>query len=111
MFGFFRWSAWGPEFWALIGSIAAFIAMVILLGHFNGKEVFEWNSVTLNAIVSILSVTVKASVIYVISECIAQWKWILFSREQRLLIDFDRIDGATRGPLGSLRVLLKTKGA
>ncbi|KAL0944712.1 uncharacterized protein CTRU02_202599 [Colletotrichum truncatum] len=105
-----RWSAWGPEYAVVVGATVSFIAMVILLAHFDGESVFVWEGVTLNAIVSILSVIIKAAVAFAIAECMAQWKWILFAREERPLIDFDRIDAATRGPLGSLRILLKTKG-
>ncbi|KXH25926.1 hypothetical protein CSAL01_04480 [Colletotrichum salicis] len=106
-----RWSAWGPEYWALVGGIVSFAAMVVLLARFDGKPIFTWNGVTLNTVVSILSVTMKAAVAFVLSECLAQWKWILFTREDRPLIDFDRIDAATRGPLGSLRILSRTRGA
>ncbi|KAM5351084.1 hypothetical protein ACJ41O_003807 [Fusarium nematophilum] len=105
------WSAWGPEIWAVLGSSASLVAMAVLLSRFDGKPVFAWNSVTLNAVVSILSVAIKAGLAYVTAECMAQWKWILFAREPRLLVDFDRIDNATRGPLGSLRVIFSTRGA
>ncbi|KAF6819421.1 hypothetical protein CPLU01_13062 [Colletotrichum plurivorum] len=107
----FRWSEWGQQYCALSGAAAAILVMVILLSEFNHQPFFEWNGISLNTIISILSVTGKAAITFTISECVAQWKWILFDREERLLIDFDRIDGATRGPLGSLRVILKTKGA
>ncbi|KAH7161109.1 hypothetical protein EDB81DRAFT_682497 [Dactylonectria macrodidyma] len=106
-----RWSAWGAQFWALLGSVVAFAGMVILLGVFNGKEVFTWHSVTLNTMVSILSLAMKASLIFVLAECMAQWKWILFADQARPLMDFDRIDWATRGPLGCVRVLWKTRRA
>ncbi|KAF9881496.1 hypothetical protein CkaCkLH20_00642 [Colletotrichum karsti] len=106
-----RWSAWGPEYSALAGAIISFAAMVTLLAHFDGRDVFTWQGVTLNAIVSILSVATKAAIAYVLAECMAQWKWILFAREERPLIDFDRIDSATRGPLGSLRIIFRTHGA
>ncbi|KAK1531655.1 hypothetical protein CPAR01_11304 [Colletotrichum paranaense] len=106
-----RWSAWGPESWALVGGIISFTAMVVLLARFDGKPIFTWNGVTLNTVVSILSVTMKAAVAFVLSECLAQWKWILFTREDRPLMDFDRIDAATRGPLGSLRIIFRTRGA
>ncbi|KAI9170741.1 hypothetical protein HJFPF1_00212 [Paramyrothecium foliicola] len=43
----------------------------------------------------------KALMIFGISECVGQWKWILFSRKERRLMDFERIDLASRGPLGS----------
>ncbi|KAH8687092.1 hypothetical protein BGZ61DRAFT_589439 [Ilyonectria robusta] len=106
-----KWAAWGLEYWAILGSVASFVAMVVLLHIFDGKVVFTWNSVTLNTIVSILSLTIKATLAYVLAECMAQWKWILFAREARSLMDFERIDAATRGPLGSLRVLIRTRGA
>ncbi|KAK6220136.1 hypothetical protein QIS74_05638 [Colletotrichum tabaci] len=106
-----QWSAWGPQYWALSGSIVSFAAMVVLLARFDDEPIFAWQGITLNAVISILSVAMKAAVAFVISECLAQWKWVLFTREDRPLIDFDRIDSATRGPLGSLRILLGTKGA
>lgn len=106
-----QWSGWGPQYWALSGSIVSFAAMVVLLARFDDEPIFAWQGITLNAVISILSVAMKAAVAFVISECLAQWKWVLFTREDRPLIDFDRIDSATRGPLGSLRILLGTKGA
>ena len=103
--------AWGLEFWAISGSIASFIAIVVLLIVFDGKNVFTWNNITLNAIISILSLAMKSTLAYLVAECLAQWKWIVFARQARPLMDFDRIDAATRGPLGSLRILTRTKGA
>ncbi|RYP87644.1 hypothetical protein DL769_000467 [Monosporascus sp. CRB-8-3] len=80
--------------------------MIVLLAVFNGREIFDWNGVTLNAIVSILSVSFKASLTYVIAECIGQWKWILFSQGHRPLIDFETIDEASRGsPSGTIYTL------
>ncbi|KAJ0347682.1 hypothetical protein COL154_010795 [Colletotrichum chrysophilum] len=111
MFYTIRWSVWGQQIWALVGAVAALTTMAILLGKFNNRPVFNQMGVTLNAIISVLSVAVKAAVAFVLSECMAQWKWILYAREDRLMIDFDRLDGAARGPLGSLRVLSRTKGA
>lgn len=89
----------------------SFAVIVVLLGVFDGHPIFNWHGVTLNAIVSVLSVTMKAALAYTVSECIGQWKWNLFSRENRPLIDFERIDQASRGPLGSIRVICKTGGS
>ncbi|KAF6810104.1 hypothetical protein CSOJ01_06516 [Colletotrichum sojae] len=111
MFRSFGFSLWGLQICALAGAVACFGAMLWLLYFFDGKDVFEWQGVTLNTIVSILSVVIKSSVVFVVADCMAQWKWILFAREERLLIDFDRIDGAVRGPLGCFRVILRTHGA
>ncbi|KAI8268942.1 hypothetical protein K4K58_003372 [Colletotrichum sp. SAR11_239] len=111
MWDLLRWSVWGQQTWALVGAVCALITMVALLGKFNNRPIFSEMGVTLNTGISVLSVTFKAAVAFTLSECIAQWKWILYAREERLMIDFDRIDGAARGPTGSLRVLLRTRGA
>lgn len=87
----------------------AFGGTVALLSVFDDRPIFDWYGVTLNTLVSILSATMKAALIYAISECISQWKWILFAREERPLIDFERMDSASRGPLGALNVLWKTR--
>ena len=104
------WRAWKLELWALIGSIFSFIAMIVLLAVFDGRPIFDWKRVTLNAIVSVLSVSMKASLTFAVAELIGQWKWILFSRGSRRLMDFERIDLASRGPLGSSRILWKMTG-
>lgn len=99
------WKAWKFELWALVGSLLSFVIMVLVLAIFDGRPIFDWKSVTLNAIISVLSVLTFA-----IAELIGQWKWILFSRGQRPLMDFERIDMASRGPWGSLRVLSRMNG-
>ena len=95
------WSAWKFELWALICSAFSFSAMVVLLAIFNDQPTFDWESVTLNAIIATLTVAMKASLTFAVAELIGQWKWILFSRDARPLMDFERIDMASRGPLGS----------
>lgn len=105
-----RHRQWIPELSALIGSVLSFALIIVLLSVFDNHPVFTWNGVTLNTIVSILSLAMKSSSAFTLAECTAQWKWVLFSRQKRPLIDFDRIDAATRGPLGSLRILTKMKG-
>lgn len=102
---------WNLEILALAGSNLAFMVMVVLLACFDNRLVFEWNGVTLNTLVSILSVAMKMSLTFAVAECIGQWKWILFSRDTRYLIDFERIDVASRGPLGSLCLLWRVRGS
>ncbi|KAJ3496610.1 hypothetical protein NLG97_g2532 [Lecanicillium saksenae] len=102
---------WKPELWALGGSCLSLAGMVVLLAVFNNKPVFDVYGVTLNAAVSVLSAAFKSALIYTISECVSQWKWILFSRDELPLIDFERLDSASRGPLGGINVLCKTRGS
>lgn len=98
----------GPWIWeisALVGVFASFAVLVTLLAVFDGRAIFDWKSITLNTIVSTLSLFLRGLLLYSLSECIGQWKWMLFGRSERSLIDFERIDQASRGPLGSLALL------
>lgn len=104
--------SWTGELWALAGSNLFFAAIVVLLVFADGKPIFTWKGVTLNTAISVLAVCMKASLLFAVSECIAQWKWILFSRAaRRPLIDFEHIDRASRGPLGSVKVLFWAGGS
>ncbi|KAI3341998.1 hypothetical protein F4824DRAFT_271003 [Ustulina deusta] len=101
--------SWKLEILAIIISALSLVALVILLLAYDGEPIFLWHGVTLNAIVSILTTTSKASFLLAAEELISQWKWILFTGQLRPLIDFERIDSASRGPLGSLLVMLRCK--
>ncbi|KXH37307.1 hypothetical protein CNYM01_01320 [Colletotrichum nymphaeae SA-01] len=107
--GVLRWSSWGQEFFAIFGASLSLAVISILLAKFDGQPVFEQNGVTLNTLVSIFSVISKAAIALVLSVCLSQWKWILFARYEGPLINFDRLDRATRGPLGSLKVAIRTR--
>lgn len=96
---------WVAEIAGIVGSISFLLALAVVLATYDGKPVFDWHGVTLNAIISVLSTASKASLLFVVEELISQWKWIIFTSEERPLADFDRIDSASRGPLGSLKVL------
>lgn len=105
------WGAWKFELLALVGSACSFLVMVVVLAVYNGRSMFDSKNVTLNAIISVLSVTMKASLTFAVAELIGQWKWILFHQNARPLMDFDRIDTASRGPLGSLQVIFRMRGS
>lgn len=96
---------WIPEISALVGTGAMTGALVGLLLVYNGQTIFDWYSVTLNTIVSTLSVAMKALLLFAAAECIGQWKWIMLHRSTRTLIDFERVDQASRGPLGCFNLL------
>ncbi|CAI7620592.1 unnamed protein product [Penicillium viridicatum] len=104
------WGAWKFELLALVGSACSFLVMVVVLAVYNGRSMFDSKNVTLNAIISVLSVAMKASLTFAVAELIGQWKWILFDQNARPLMDFDRIDTASRGPLGSLKVIFRMRG-
>lgn len=74
--------------------------LIGLLVTYDRQPVVYWHSLTMNTVISILSVAMKALLIFAAAECIGQWKWILLQHKKRTLIDFERIDRASRGPLG-----------
>ena len=102
---------WRLEILAVLGSALSLVCMIGLLIGYDHKPIFKWHHVTLNALVSTLSTISKACLMLTIAESISQWKWIMFSQRQRLLSGFEAIDSASRGPLGSLKLIWRTKGA
>lgn len=97
---------WLFEIGAVALASAAVAAMVILLINFDGEAVFDGPMITLNAIISTLSTTSRVCLLAMLASTISQWNWLLFSREPRRLVDFEYFSAASRGPLGSLKVLL-----
>jgi hypothetical protein len=93
---------WTYELWALVASTSTFIAMVVLLIHFNDQYVLHWYSITLNTDVSALSVTIKSLLLFSVGESMGQWKWIMSVKRPDDYVAFARMDAASRGPLGSL---------
>ncbi|KAB8303098.1 hypothetical protein EYC80_004551 [Monilinia laxa] len=89
---------WQRELASLVAGTLCLIALAALLYAFDDKTIFRWHGITLNTLVSILSTAVKVFVLYSISESTSQWKWLHFSEQKRFLIDFDKIDAASRGP-------------
>jgi hypothetical protein len=95
---------------SIVASLLLLASMVGVLFAFDGKPIFDNGILTLNTVIAILSAANKATILYAVSHAIGQWKWIAFSgREQRRLLDFERIESASRGPLGSLGLLTNTR--
>lgn len=102
--------SWNVHFWkqelaSLVLGTSCFIALAALLYVYDGKTIFSWHGITLNTLVSILSTAAKVLVLYSVAESTSQWKWLHFSEQKHFLIDFDKIDAASRGPLGSFKLL------
>ncbi|KAE9966432.1 hypothetical protein EG328_008916 [Venturia inaequalis] len=77
----------------------------------RGSPLPSWPlSITINALVSVLSSILKSTLLLLVGEAIGQMKWNWFKRGSRPLNDFEVFDSATRGPLGSFWLLLGSKG-
>ena len=74
------------------------------------RPIPDWPSaVTLNAIISVLSVIVRAGLVVAAAEALSQQKWI-WLRRKRKLKDISAFDRASRGPGCSLLLLLNPFG-
>lgn len=101
--------AWSCELASVTGSAFLLLALVAVLLVYDGQPIFTWHGITLNAIVSILSTASKTALLFAITELVSQWKWILFTDRSRPLMDFERIDSASRGAFGSLKLMWNCK--
>lgn len=86
-------------------------AIFALLWVYQDKPPLRWHGITLNAFVAIFSTIARSLLAFTLSNSLGQWKWRWFSGGRNPLIDFEIINDASRGPLGSFRLLWRTKGA
>lgn len=97
---------WALEIGAIGVSISSLVAILVLLPIFENQPLASWwLPVSLNAIISVLGATSRASLAFAISACISQGKWNWFRQRHDNVMVFDRFEEASRGPWGSLRLL------
>ena len=104
--------SWLLEISSLMISIAAVTAAAFLLRSYNGRALQDWrHSFSLNAVLSFVAIVSKATMILVMGSVLSQSKWNWYSGDNRSrpLLDFQMFDSASRGPLGSLRMICQLK--
>jgi hypothetical protein len=96
--------------WSL--SAACMAGIIIVLAVYKDKSIPHWPlGLTLNAYISNLSKVASAAILLPISEAIGQLKWSWFNKgNSKKLWDFEIFDNASRGPWGSLVLLVRTRG-
>lgn len=100
-----KWQ-WKFETSLLFLSVCSLVAMIVLLAVEDGTTLGSWNFYfSLNTVVSILGTISRASLASSVGSCIAQEKWNWFRKRKGPLYLFDRFDSASRGPLGSFKLL------
>ena len=91
-------------------SLACLLSIVVVLHAYDNGPVPTWRyGISLNTIVSLLASIATFSLIVPITAGLSQLKWLWF-REKRSLADFQIIEDASRGPAGSISLLLRWKG-
>ncbi|KAH8173784.1 hypothetical protein LIA77_05203 [Sarocladium implicatum] len=104
--------SWATELvWCLLG-IILLMALVMVLSTFNNKPLPDLPlSLTLNTIVAILATAIRAVTVFLIGQGISQAKWNQFVGIEKPLLNLHVYDEASRGPWGSLIMVLRTRGS
>ncbi|KAL9620521.1 MAG: hypothetical protein Q9160_004990 [Pyrenula sp. 1 TL-2023] len=107
---FEEWWLW--ELLSAILGLLAMLAMCLLLSQYNDRRLPQWGSVfgadiNLNAVLSLLGLVIKSSLMLAVLECISQLKWTWYTKNYRSLEDLHVFDNASRGPIGALWILFK----
>lgn len=97
--------AWKLEAIAVVLAVGVLAAIFITLHHFDGRNVPTWPvSLTLNSLVAIYATILRALLLFAMAEVLSQEKWYWF-RRPRPLRHLDDFDLASRGVLGSIKLL------
>ncbi|KAF1979338.1 hypothetical protein BU23DRAFT_385426, partial [Bimuria novae-zelandiae CBS 107.79] len=93
-------------------SAACMAGIVIMLVVYKNKRIPNWPlGLTLNAYISVLLKVASAALLLPVSEALGQLKWSWFQGDNsKKMWDFEIFDNASRGPWGSLFLLVRTKG-
>ncbi|KAI0884332.1 uncharacterized protein GGS22DRAFT_22221 [Annulohypoxylon maeteangense] len=101
-------STWKLWKWEIIVSFLAPTVVIIIFATLyphDGRPMPEWPlRISVNALLSIYSMMLKASISFIIVSCIGQLQWSWFSRG-RPLYDLVQYDNASRGAWGSIQLL------
>lgn len=101
-----KYLPWSLEILSLITALLVLLAIVLLLSIRQEKPLPDWPSVLqVNSLVAIFSAAFKVALLYPIAEGISELKWIWYATPQPTS-DFDRFDAASRGPFGSMKLLI-----
>lgn len=98
---------WTAEVASCVFALAALAGLVVILRTHQDRPLPQWPQlVTINSIVSIFSLLMRAGVCYVLAEGLSQLKWQWFRQPHRL-IDMERFDNASRGAWGSFLLMCR----
>lgn len=87
------------------------LALLILLGKFNGKSLSEWHSnLTLNTIIAVLSQLVQMVVLVPIASSLSQLQWLWYYNRKPLK-DISYFQDASTGLMSSLVLLFKRRAS
>ncbi|KAH7317173.1 hypothetical protein B0I35DRAFT_512942 [Stachybotrys elegans] len=100
-----------PSKESCVASFLLFAAIITVLAWCNNKPLPDWpGSLTVNTVIALLATVCRAATVVPISEGISQMKWNWLASAKRPLKDLEILDQASRGPWGSLRMVVTVQG-
>jgi hypothetical protein len=100
---------WWLEIVCSILFLASLFAIVATLYSYEGKQPPNWRyRLSLNTLIAIYAVILKAAMLLVTAQGLSQLKWRWFEKDH-LLRDLTSYDNASRGPWGSLKLLWRLR--
>lgn len=103
------WQSWEWEFAACFLVLAIPIIISGTLYPHSGQPLPQWPfRVSINSLLSIYALALKAAIGFILTSCIGQLQWAWFS-ETRPLTDMLRFDSATRGANGALSLIWRQR--
>ncbi|KAF2403483.1 hypothetical protein EJ06DRAFT_471848 [Trichodelitschia bisporula] len=102
---------WLLEILSWIFSALCMSAIFGVLLYYAGRKIPNWPlGITINGFISVFSGLAKAALLLPTAEALGQLKWNWFRDGKRPMIDFERIDMASRGPWGAFILLGRMRG-
>ncbi|KAF3799379.1 hypothetical protein GCG54_00001421, partial [Colletotrichum gloeosporioides] len=88
-------------------ALSCLLVIVIILSIYQGQPLPKWPKyLPINSLMAIFTAVFKASLIMPVAEGLGQLKWEWFNQPRRLA-DVVLFDDASRGPWGSLVLIVK----
>ncbi|KAN0081758.1 Protein of unknown function (DUF3176) domain containing protein [Elaphomyces granulatus] len=85
-------------------------AVAAILATIQDKPLSHWRfPIQPNSMVSVFSTLSNSTLLFAVAKGLSQLKWIYFQKKRHRLFDLQVFDDASRGPLGSLRLLWMLK--
>jgi hypothetical protein len=102
---------WGEEIASVVFSLVCTSLAFAVLLYMDSRSLAEWKlRVQPNTAIAILSTLTRASLMFPLSECIGQLKWV-FLEKSRSLHSIQTFDSASRGPIGAINFLWELRFA
>jgi hypothetical protein len=102
----------GPTMWmyeilSLLLAVSILGAVIIILTLFDNKPSLVVGGIILNAVVAFVATLFRICLMVPVTDCVCQLAWVHLMKGYKPLNDLSSIDETSRGPWGSIQLLLR----